>query len=208
MDVMDRRRLLLSQNVTLQQITVEWNQWLQPMTSANWQPYHTYTTITFDDVNEIATNNWLEQRAGYSSSIRNKVGTLQASGQIWYTSHMINPSKGGLNWGVEFAGGRQHTCVIGAAANEWVQVSSVGDYYRGTRNYTYIANCKSVASDTEVGMTAQCKSPILINLTQMFGAGHEPSKTRFEALCAFNNIDLTVYHPYDEGTTLTWTDIP
>lgn len=209
MDVMARRRLILEQNKALQQITVEWNQWLQPLTSANWQPYNAERiSISFDEVNYISTSTWLQQAIGYSASTRNKVGTLQAEGQIWYTSHMVKPSKGGLNWGVEFAGGRQVTPVIGAAANEWVQVSYVDEYYRGTRNYTYIANCKSVAADAEIGMTVQCKSPILINLTQMFGAGNEPSKARFEALCAFNNIDLTVYHTYDEGTQLIWIDLP
>jgi len=35
----------------------------------------------------------------------------------------------------------------------------------------------------------------------MFGEGNEPSTAaEFEALCVKNNIDLTQYHPYDEGT--------
>lgn len=207
--MMELRRAIMAQGLPqYKEITVEWNQWLQPLTSTNWQPYNDERiSLSFDEVNYISTSTWLQQASGYSASTRNKIGTLQAAGQIWYTSHMIKPSKGGLSWGVEFAGGRQHTCVSNVPANTWAQASSVGEYYRGTRNYTYIANCKSAASSTEVGMTAQCKSPILINLTQMFGAGNEPSKARFEALCALNNIDLTVYHAYNEGTQQTWLTV-
>ena len=207
--MMELRRAIMAQGLPqYKEITVEWNQWLQPLTSSNWQPYNaTRAPVTFDDVNEISTTTWAEQGTGYSTSVRNKVGTLQSSGQIWYVSHMVNPSLSGYNWGVEFAGGRQDYCISNAPANTWSQASSVNSYYRGTRNYTYIGNCKNAASQITIGMTVQCKSPILINLTQMFGAGNEPSKARFEALCALNNIDLTVYHAYNEGTQQTWLTV-
>ena len=181
---------------------VVWNQWLKPLTADNWQAYSTHNSVSFS--NQIATSEWLDSNTGYSASIRNKVGTLQSAGQVWYVSYMVKPSVGGLNWGVEFCGGRQNTCIQSAEANVWQQCSSVDTYRTGTRNYTYISYCRAIASEDRIGMIAQNKSPILINLTQMFGAGNEPTKEEFETQCLLNGIDLTQYHEYNEGTERGW----
>lgn len=181
---------------------VLWNQWLPPLNADNWQAYSSnYTTATFND--EIATNTWISEAAGYSSSIRNKTGTLQYDGQTWYASYMLNTSTADLQWGIEMCGGRQIRGIITSPANTWIQCSAVTTYYRGTRNYTYICNLSS-SGITHTGLVAQIKAPILINLTAMFGPGNEPTKEEFEYLCKINNVDLTEYHEYDEGTEQIW----
>lgn len=183
---------------------VQWNQWLQPLTEENWRAYDTSNnTVTFSE-DGIATNEWVNTRGGYSSSIRNKVGTPQSEGQVWYVSYMVrHHGQDTKYFGVECCGGRQFRSVVAAEPENWYRVSVVATYSRGTRNYVYIANI-SDAVQVEVGLTADIKAPIHINLTQMYGAGNEPTKDEFEAQCALNGIDLTTYNPYDEGTVIPW----
>lgn len=183
---------------------VQWNQWLQPLTDDNWRAYDTSNnTVTFSE-DGIATNEWVNTRGGYSSSIRNKVGTPQSEGQVWYVSYMVrHHGQDTKYFGVECCGGRQFRSVVVAEPENWYQVSAVATYFRGIRNYVYIANI-SYDVQEEVGLTADIKAPIHINLTQMYGAGNEPTKDEFEAQCALNGIDLTTYNPYDEGTVMPW----
>ena len=182
---------------------VQWNQWLQPLTEEYWRAYDTSNnTVTFSE-DGVATNEWLNTRGGYSSSIRNKVGTLQSEGQVWYVSYMVrHHGQDTKMWQVECCGGRQIRGIVDAEPEIWYQVSAVTTYNRGTRNYVYIGNLSDVQA--EPGLTADVKAPIHINLTQMFGAGNEPTKDEFEAQCALNGIDLTTYNPYDEGTVMPW----
>ena len=183
---------------------VQWNQWLQPLTEEHWRAYDTSNnTVTFSE-DGVATNEWLNTNIGYLSSIRNKVGTLQSEGQVWYVSYMVrHHGQDTKRFGVECCGGRQLRSIVEAEPENWYQVSVVTTYNRGTRNYVYIANMSDTAS-AEVGLMADVKAPIHINLTQMFGAGNEPTKDEFEAQCALNGIDLTTYNPYDEGTVMPW----
>lgn len=58
------------------------------------------------------------------------------------------------------------------------------------------------------GDTMEVKNLMAFDLTQMFGAGNEPSTVaEFERICAINGIDLTTYQPYDEGSD-RWLIIP
>lgn len=180
---------------------VLWNQWLLPLNEDNWQQYNTnYAITTFS--NGIATTEWIDEQSGYKTSIRDKTGTLQFDGQKWYVSYMIKSSTADLSWGIELCGGRQIRYIVSPPANEWAQCSTVASYYRGSYNFTYICNLSTVSN--HIGIVAEVKSPILINLTAMFGFGNEPTKEEFEYLCKINNIDLTEYHPYNEGTEQIW----
>lgn len=178
---------------------VMWNQWSQPLTADNWQAYSTRSTVSFE--NGIATNEWLEAYTGYVTSIRDKVGTRQSDGEIWYASYMVKTSESDVQWGIEMCGGRQIRGIVKTTPNEWAQCSAVATYYRGTNNFLYICN---ISSSSSIGLTAQVKSPILINLTAMFGKGREPTKKHFEYLCKMNGIDLTEYHAKDTGTLQYW----
>ena len=184
---------------------VEWNQWLQPLTEEYWKPYNSnYIQVTFND--EVATSEWLTGKTGYVTSIKNNVETKQFIGQIWYVSYMIKQqNQSERSWGIEFCGGVQIRYIITTDADDtWHQCSAVNACQRGGSNYTYIANCSTRESNDIIGMITQTKAPILINLTQMFGAGNEPTKEEFESQCILNGIDLTTYQPYNEGTTREW----
>ena len=54
------------------------------------------------------------------------------------------------------------------------------------------------------GQTEQIKCPVIINLTQMYGAGNEPTAAEFERQCAINGVDLTNPITYNAGTTRSW----
>lgn len=181
---------------------VNWNQWLKPLTAENWQAYNSnYVDVTFE--NGIATSTWLTNNSGYQTSVRTKVGILQKSKEIWYVSYMIKTSENNSKWGVEFNGGIQTTPIDNLEANVWGRCADQAIFWRGTRNYVYISNYKNSTGD-HIGMTAQVKSPIFINLTQMFGPGNEPTKEEFEEQCALNGIDLTSALSYDEGSVREW----
>lgn len=187
---------------------VKWNQWAKPLNADNYKPYNAnYVSVAFND--GVATSTWLtDQYIGYNTSIRDKDGTNQVEGEIWYVSYIMKSSKGGLDWGVEFNGGLQLTCVTNVPADEWIMCQGVGVCRRtAPNNFIYISNLKSVKS-SEIGMTTQSKAPILINLTQMFGLGNEPETVEeFERICELNGIDLTTYQPYDEGSD-RWLIVP
>jgi hypothetical protein len=130
-----------------------------------------------------------------------EVAPTQTLNDIWYASYMLNPSKGGLQWGIEMNGGAQLTDTATKPAGEWSRLSFLTYIKREGRNTIYISNLKSDAA--EIGMTTQVKAPIYINLTQMFGAGNEPSTVKeFERICRINNIDLETYHQYDTGSNI------
>ena len=189
-------------SIPKQRRKVLWNQQLLPLNSDNWQAYSSYSTATFND--GIATNTWTTEQSGYITSIKNKVGTRQYEGEIWYASYMIKTDESNINWGIEMCGGRQIRSIVTTQPGEWTQCSAIAAYQRGTNNNTYICNLSLQNGQTVTGITAQVKSPITVNLTTMFGKGNEPTKEEFEALCKLNHIDLTEYHPYTIGEEQIW----
>ena len=181
---------------------VTWNQWLKPLTAENWQAYNSnYINTTFE--NGTATSTWLTNNSGYGTSIKNITGVLQKNKEIWYISYMLKSSMSGGNWGIEYNGGFQNTLVNNLDADTWTRCSECSIYWRGTRNYVYISYYRSGINE-HTGMVAQVKSPIFINLTQMFGPGNEPTKEEFEEQCTLNGIDLTTPLPYNEGSIREW----
>lgn len=106
-------------------------------------------------------------------------------------------------WGAEYNGGLQESAIVNEEADTWYQCSTSNIYWRGTRNYAYINYYRGGITE-HTGMVAQVKSPLMINLTQMFGLGNEPTKEEFEEQCILNGIDLTSALPYDEGSIREW----
>ena len=186
---------------------VRWNQWAKPLNADYWGAYNTdYTSVSFED--GVATQTWLDAKVSYMATVRSKYAEspLQTEGDVWYASYMINPSKDNLTWGIEMCGGRQLTDGV-KPANVWSHTSYITTVKNTNRNAIYISNLKNTTTAVDIGMTAKTKAPYYINLTQMFGAGNEPSKAEFERICALNGIDLTTYQPYDTGSD-RWLIIP
>ena len=181
---------------------VQWNQWLQPLTEENWNPYDANNiSVAFSD--GVAISEWLIDSGGYRTAIRNKALIPNPEGHIWYVSYMVKHHAQDIKrFGVEFAGGRQVRSIVAAEPDVWYQVSTVGSYYKGNNAFVYISNESN--NEGEIGLIVETKSPVYVDLTQMFGAGNEPTKDEFEAQCALNGIDLTTYNPYDEGTVMPW----
>lgn len=184
-------------------IKVNWNQVLPPLTEEYWRDYvsdNTRTTFS----NGIATMEWLKKNSYYNATIRVKeVNWKTTLNEKWYISYEINPSISDP-YSVEMAGGYippQKQCESG----QWTRIYGIGAALK-TGNYypVYLMNRRSSASSVTIGMTASCRNPIYINLTQMFGTGKEPNLEEFEAQCALNGIDLTQYQPYDAGTERDW----
>lgn len=181
---------------------VKWNQWLPPLTAENWQAYNTSNNdVQFE--NGIATSTWLNNTSGYSASVRTKAEIVQKNKEIWYVSYMLKTSMSGGHWGIEYNGGLQNTLVLSLDSDTWTRCSDCSIYWKGNRNYVYISYYRGGINE-HTGMVAQVKSPLFINLTQMFGAGNEPTKEEFEEQCILNGIDLTSALPYDEGSIREW----
>lgn len=184
---------------------VIWNQLARPINSENWIAYNSENmSVTFDS--GIATCEWLVQKRFYHTALRTLNPTVFPIGDKYYCSYMINPSVSGLNWGMDAGNVAKYGAATNVPSNTWTQVSIVVINARATANYYYINYCDSSAESIPIGMIAQNKCPIFINLTQMFGVGKEPTKAQFEAMCALNHIDLTSALPYDEGTEIDWID--
>lgn len=182
---------------------VQWNQWLQPISEENWNPYNVNNiSVAFSD--GVVTSEWLvDSSGGYTTAVRNKVFIPNPEEHIWYVSYMVRHHAQDIkHFGVEFAGGRQIRAIVAAEPDVWYQVSTVGSWWRNNNAYVYISNVSN--GEGEIGLIVETKSPVYIDLTQMYGVGNEPTKEEFEAQCALNGIDLTTYNPYDEGTVIPW----
>lgn len=183
--------------------TVIWNQLAFPLESDIWTPYNTnYISVTFNS--GIATITYKSGTAGDNSAIRQTDGHGFPSdiGELFYVSVMMNPSFN-TTFFMELSGTTDRADRVTAPANTWTRYAKVAlpatDRARtDARAYIEIYNSSS-ANDTE-----QIKSPIIISLTKMYGAGNEPTAAEFERQCALNGIDLTKYHPRDTGTPRHW----
>ena len=47
-------------------------------------------------------------------------------------------------------------------------------------------------------------TPVIVDLTQMFGAGNEPTLVEFEQLCKMNGVNINEAQPFDLGTEKIW----
>ena len=92
-------------------------------------------------------------------------------------------------------------------SNTWTTVKNIKQATAGSGGRRMFIGYEA-SSNIPIGDIVKCRKPILIDLTEMFGAGNEPSTVEeFEHICAINGIDLTTYQPYDEGSD-RWLIIP
>lgn len=82
--------------------------------------------------------------------------------------------------------------------------SYTGSSASGTVGVIYLPAITGM-TENHIGKTATIWSPLIIDLTKMFGAGKEPSLSDFEAQCVLNDIDLTAPQAYNkDGTAVQW----
>lgn len=96
-------------------------------------------------------------------------------------------------------------------ANEWTVVCGLATQRSsgkiiGKGKVCYGSSSTTISSIVP-GTTLEAKNFMMFDLTQMFGAGNEPTKAEFEHICEINGIDLTTYQPYDAGSD-RWLIVP
>ena len=180
---------------------VVWNQLAPPLISDYWNDRNSTETITTFE-NGIATTQFILLSGSFHTMCtKNSSRTYQNHKYYSRLDCMLNKSvdyMGGdvanIAWSKPFIGN----------LNEWGTYSTIvtGEQDRNSTIY-YPRMARS--GGLQQGTIAKTKNPFVIDLTQMFGEGNEPSTAaEFEALCSRNNIDLTQYQPYDEGTQIYW----
>ena len=180
--------------------TVTFNQWCLPLNGNNWVRYNSnYIDVyySYDTANVI----WKRDYNAYNTSIKLRDSIQFTSGDKWYISYMLKPSVQSW-WGYEVnSAGTGYSIEI--AANIWKRISGVLTMNRTIDSNIYIPNVKNTVV---IGMNCEIKAPILINLTQMYGAGNEPTTSaEFERQCELNGIDLCNFiEPDRDGTTINW----
>ena len=184
---------------------VIWNQIDGPVDATGWQPYIAdYTTVSYE--NGIASCEVVNpQYGGYSVSLRNKVYPNVSLDRKYYASYMINSGYDG-KYGLEFAGGQQFYGNYFSPKDTWVRNSFLVEGRRNGSGAMYMPFPQVASYPIDANPTFKLKAPIYIDLTQMFGAGNEPTTVyEFEGLCKYNNIDLEQFYPQNTaGTPMTW----
>ena len=90
-----------------------------------------------------------------------------------------------------------------ASANVWTTIIDAHITNTTSRNIFGLYPYGSLP----IGTVRKVKNIMLFDLTQMFGEGNEPSASKFEHICAINDIDLTTYQSYDVGSD-RWLIVP
>lgn len=181
---------------------VVWNQWMKELNANNFTAYNSNNiNVSFSD--GIATIEYLEALYSYRTAIKSIDFYPVDTDDIIYSSFEIKQPENDTTWGSETTN-RQNT-MNHVPANTWTKIAFIvnSNSTNGVANFI-LPECWST-NNVYVGLICQIRKPLIINLTQMFGEGNEPSTAaEFEALCSRNGIDLTQYQPYDEGTQMYW----
>ena len=198
--MMEIRRRVMDQAT---RIRVMWNNSEPPFSTDLYRPYDSSKSSLEDVSDGIVKQTWLNAGGGYSRTTRIKNVTRSVVlGHYYYLGYMINPSIGGMQIGAEYIGGRTFnggTC----PANTWTHLSVVDTCLKSGSYPVYYANYRE-GEGVYVGTYVLLKAPLLVDLTQMFGSGNEPTKAEFERQCAMNGIDLTASHTQDTTGTQRW----
>ena len=179
--------------------TVEWNQ-LDPMlNSSNWEVYNSsYASVSFD--NGVATRTVLQDvSASYTAAIRTKFVVNTDTAHKYYIKQELYSSVAktyvltlGANWCRQVA----------VPAEEWTVCEVIGNPISSEKIYAiYDGNNGNLSL---AGYTCKLRNPLVIDLTQMFGAGNEPTLQEFRALCTANGVNLDSALPRDTGTKQLW----
>ena len=187
-------------------ILVTWNQQAYPINATNWRAYSTKDiSVTFE--NGIATLLWLTNNGG---SVGSLWGTSDAQryhpviGEKWYGGYMLNPSFGTGRWSIEICNAI-NPFRLSADANVWSRIGVITNAasQQAKGYHMFIPSLRNIDA-YPIGKTCMVKCPVLVNLTQMYGAGNEPTVDEFERQCSINGIDLTNPLPYNSGESRIW----
>lgn len=187
-------------------ITVNWNNFNPPFSTEAYRSYDTTgASTTLEDVeSNVVKLTWLKTGGGYGFTARviNIAKNITANHKM-YCSYMIKPSKTGVEFGVEYAGGITGNGGV-CPADQWTRIRFIGTSSRNGSYPVYYGNRRGGVTMNQ-GDYILLKSPLYIDLTQMYGAGKEPATIEeFEEQCRMNNIDLENSHEMDLGTDQTW----
>lgn len=182
---------------------VNWNNLMPPFSTELYRPYDSSHTSLQDVEENVIRQTWLVAGGGYGSTTRLKTVNFNIiKDHKYYCSYMIN-SNFNFSVGVEFCGGVIPT-PIETGMNTWVRFSAIGTAIKNGEFPVYFGNLRDGGPITINQSCILLKSPLYIDLTQMFGAGKQPNINEFEAQCALNGIDLTQSYSQDLGSKKTW----
>ena len=177
--------------------TVVWNNYARPFSDDYWRVQDAnFATVTIND-GEVLSTLIADATQGYMSDIRTRYTTSIQQGHVIYCRQEICPSASAeyqIYFGMDFA----RTSV---EADTWTILSQMRTATSASNAYAYFGRSRLAR---QRGDTIRSRNPLIIDITQMFGAGNEPSLEDFEALCFRNGINLNEPQPYNTGTEMEW----
>jgi len=190
--------------------TAKWNQLEQPLTATYWRSYKivgaTEGVVSFNTTNNtvtLTTNDVSTQVACIYTAGSGNYITLQQERVYVFRHEVKGPQGYAFAFNLPIGGMAFISRATMEATDTW-QVNA--KLYRTPKDavranfllYTY-------QDATHAGMSAtfQIRNVQLFDLTEIYGAGYEPSTVEeFEADCTKWGKDLSQYQPYDAGTPM------
>lgn len=182
--------------------SVIWNQRGRPLTADNWKSQNaSYTSLSFED--GVVTRTMIaDSTQVYHSSIVLKNQNINFyKDRYYYQKQELYTPKSGSLYTLILANLWTANRII--PANEWTTIEYLGKASADrTGSGIYLTYCSSQSYEGDI---CKCRNPILVDLTQMFGEGNEPTTVEeFRRQCEINGINLDSALPYDTGTEISW----
>lgn len=206
-DILDTRKKAMAFDYAHHK-KVKWNQLIKELTLDYWKPYKDVNTLTANDGELTLTLNEISSVTYQNSIITNtSARTNCIPGHKYYFIYYFCPSWD--TYGIGFSILNQNSPVYPQAyANTYTKCSGICTHSGNLGMHNVMLAYSGWDKSWTVGNTIKCKTPIMVDMTLMFGEGNEPSTTEeFEHICELNGIDLTTYQPYDEGSD-RWLIVP
>lgn len=184
--------------------TVNWNQQAKAINTTNYKAYNSsHISMTVED--GVIVSTWLEDGAEYSWATCANYSKTHSLNSYYYLSYEYYTDIEGYIGGDV---GGVTTPYVATQTNQWTRYSTLvkRDFEGNMLNYALYINRFSKVAPASVGSICKARNLIAIDITQMFGAGNEPTtKEAFEQMCQYNNIDLNSQPTYNAtGTTMIW----
>ena len=191
-----RRRFMLQPNYQ----RVVWNNLVNGyLDSSGWVDRNSIQTNT-KFANGIATTEFYTISGGrYTMRCRNTPQVFAHHRYLYRYYCSVNQDVTVI--GAELAGGKESTESRKTGINEWGLYSGIVESDIDGNGIIYIPFMYGMRT----GAVSKVKNVLYIDLTLMFGEGHEPKTVvAFEKICAKNGEDLDVAHSLDAGTVKKW----
>lgn len=188
---------------TNEYITVNWNQNAKSINSSNYKAYNSNNiSVTFEDNMLIST--WLQEGAEYSFSACANYSKTHTVGNYYYLTYEYYTDIDGYISGDV---GGVTTPYKRTQTNQWTRYSTIVQRTTGGNLSNYVVYVGRFSNTIKPTIDNFCKirNIVAIDLTQMFGAGNEPSTSEeLRIMCLKNNINLDEAQPYNTGTKMIW----